>query len=169
MISAVVIVCTAVLLGTILTVAYLVNRDSDDGGGGTTTVADDGEDSGGDDGGGEETGGDPAEASGDPEEVAVTVVELMYGLSEENPDDYVCSDPGAMLSDLESTSEMISESLGDTFETLEDWEFVVMDSNEQGETAEVEVGISIYGAETSIGTIELIVEEGSWRACEFAL
>ncbi len=170
MISAVVIVCTAVLLGSILTVAYLVNRDSDDDG--TTNVADEGADTGGDDGGedgGEDTGEDSAEAAGDPDGVAVIVIEMMYGVSDEDPDAYVCSTPGPMLNDLEATSEEISETLGDTLESIEDWEFTAMDSSTQGETAEVEVGIEIYGTETSIGTIELIVEDGSWRACDFTL
>ncbi|GAB3996264.1 hypothetical protein GCM10029992_15870 [Glycomyces albus] len=170
MISAVVIVCTAVLLGSILTVAYLVNRGSDDGG--DTAVADESADSGGDEGGeddgGEEAGGDSADAEGDPGQIAVTVVEIMYGLSDESPEGYICSDPGVMLSgDLESIGESSSESLGDILEDVE--EFTVMDSHEQGETAEVEVGMVIYGSETSIGTIELIVEDGSWRACDFTL
>ena len=175
-ISVVVIVCTAVLLGSILTIAYLANRDSGDDG--TTTVADDGGGDGSDgsgiddsanggDGGDHDDGDDASGAEGDPEQVALTVVEIMYGFSTESPADYVCSDPGPMLVDLESSSEAISEILGDISDLVD--EFTVMDSYEEGGAMQVEIGLVVFGTETSLGTVELVVEEGQWRACDLTI
>ncbi|WP_026923339.1 hypothetical protein [Glycomyces arizonensis] len=159
LVGGIVVACTALVLGSILLVAFMVNRGGD--GGGVATEASAGAEEAADD---EEAADETAE--GDPEAVAVTVAKIMFGMSEESAEGLVCADPGMYLSDLETTGATVTDTLGDMLEMIDD--IVASDTTETDEGVTVEVAMVMYGSETPIGTVDLIVEEGAWKACGFS-
>ncbi|GAB3226571.1 hypothetical protein GCM10027447_16890 [Glycomyces halotolerans] len=165
LIGGIVVACTAVVLGSILLVAFLANRDdgrpaaSDGGTADQSSATVEGEEAATDAG--------DADAGGDPETVAVAVATILYGVSEESAEDLVCSDPGYYLTDLETMGATVRDTLGEDYVSLID-EMVATDSRETGDGVEVDVAFVIYGVESDAGTVELVVEDGRWKACDFA-
>ncbi|WP_026931526.1 hypothetical protein [Glycomyces tenuis] len=157
LIGGIVTACTALVLGSILLVTFVVNQD---GGEGTATESE-----------GADATSEAEEAAdetpdGDPEEVAVAIVEIMMGMSDESSEGLLCSEPGMYLADPEATGETVAETLGETAELIDD--VVAGDTTETGEGATVEVSMVVSGIETPFGTVDLVVEDGEWKACDFS-
>lgn len=158
LIGGIVVACTALVLGSILLVAFIVNRGDD--GGGVATDQSPGAEEAADDQGGSET------ASNDPEEVAVAVAKILFGLSDASAEGLVCADPDMFLVDLEDTGAAAADTLGGTADLIED--IVASGTTETEEGVSVEVSIVVSGIESRVGDVGLVVEDGAWRACDFA-
>ncbi|MCH7229508.1 hypothetical protein L0U85_01325 [Glycomyces sp. L485] len=154
LVGGIVVGCTALLLGSILMVAFVVNR-----GGGNAAAEDPAETTDGAEEAGIESG------SNDPEEVAVTVAEILYGLSGEGSEGYVCADPSSALADVEQTGAIAAEMLGELSELLEG--VTATGSSREGDAMLVDVAFIASGAQSPAGTVELVVEDGLWKACDF--
>lgn len=163
LIGGIVVACTALVLGSILLVAFMVNRGGD--GGGVATDESPGAEEAADEGQSDDQGGGET-ASNDPEEVAVSVAKILFGLSDESAEGLVCADPDMFLVDLETTGAAAADTLGSTADLIED--IVASDTTETEEGMSVEVSIVVSGIESRVGDVGLVVEDGAWRACDFA-
>ena len=161
LVGGIVVASTALVLGLILLTAFIANRSGDDSG---AEVAAEETTSGAADEDGDGQDVSDATASNDPEEVAVAVAEILYGLSDASAEGLICADPGYSLVDVEATGAIVAESLGDLSEVLEGVSAV--DSYEQDGATIVEIALIASGVESPAGTVELVVEDGLWKACD---
>lgn len=179
LIGGIVVVCTMLVLGSILLVAFMVNRD--DGGSdgaadehtGAETVDDESaEGDNGDDGGEEGDDGDSTDdgtggdhLGDDPGAVAVAISEILMGMSDQSSQGLVCSNPSIYLLDPELVGETAAETLGELYSLLD--EFAVGETTETAEGVTVEVLVVMLGTESPFATVDLVQEDGSWKACDF--
>lgn len=157
LVGGIVVGITVLLLGSILLIVA-VNRSGTDGASGARD---------GDSGEGTSTADEVSDSTvtGDPAEVAVTVVKIMYGLSDESAAPYVCAEPGLSLGDPDTTAELMEE-MGLGSGLIDD--VVAGESNTEGDTASVEVEIVVSGVSSPMGTIELVLEQEQWLACDLS-
>lgn len=172
LIGGTVIACTMLVLGSILLVAFIVNRD-DDGSKVTvdehtgTQIEDDGGEDDGKDGtdGGEDGGTGDDQLGDDAGAVAVAITEILMGMSDQSSQGLVCSNPDVYLYDPELVGETAAETLGELYTLLD--EFVAGETTETAEGVTVEVLMVVLGNETPFATVDLVQEDGSWKACDF--
>ena len=106
------------------------------------------------------------------EDITSAVVDGDFDKAADVAADYFCSDDvesirslSEMFADLpEETADAALEEAASQFEDLDDFDFEITDSSEDGDTATVTVEATVDG-DTSTDTFDLTKEDDGWKIC----